>query len=265
MGIGAIGTAIINLGTALGLAQNITLDTFEAIKAGFTTIDAQYANGYVATSAAQTAYPVLATAYAPPGSATQCSLKSTSANDTAAGSGAQVVSINYLDASMARHTTTVTLNGTTAVALSVSDLAWVDSMTVTQVGTNLGVNAGTITLYPSANGTGTPIAAIQVDGTGVTQYAHKYVAEGETLSLIGVIAGSGAVQGAFYVLYENPLVTNAPWTAFGPPIAHLGGDSKVFEYPAALSLPGPARVVLYTRPSAATADSAYGALIYLTY
>lgn len=85
------------------------------------------------------------------GAEMQMSLKSTSANDDGnpAGTGAQIVSIDYLDDAYVEHTEDVTLDGTTWVDTVASDFFRIQSMHVKAAGTG-GLAAGTITLVDKA-------------------------------------------------------------------------------------------------------------------
>lgn len=78
----------------------------------------------------------------------QMYLVSTSANDTAAGTGARQVHIHYLNASGVDSFETVTLNGVTPVATNATDIRFVDSLHTWTVGSS-GVAEGTITIYKS--------------------------------------------------------------------------------------------------------------------
>lgn len=70
---------------------------------------------------------------------------SSSANDTSAGSGARSVVIGYLDGTYTAKTATITMNGTTAVAMPENVLR-VNSMVVASVGTVGSNNAGNISV-----------------------------------------------------------------------------------------------------------------------
>lgn len=82
--------------------------------------------------------------YVPPASAIALEIKSTSTADAAAGTGARTVQIEVLNASYVASTITVTLNGTTAVAITGPFLR-VNSMTVVTAGSG-GKPAGDIKL-----------------------------------------------------------------------------------------------------------------------
>ena len=82
----------------------------------------------------------------------QMSVVSESANDTIAGSGAQKVTIEYLDAAGDEQTTTVDMNGTTPVALTPSDVRFVNEFYVSQIGGGAGaVAAGHIKIHQTAD------------------------------------------------------------------------------------------------------------------
>lgn len=79
-------------------------------------------------------------------------LNSTSANDTAAGTGARTVRIVYLDTNGAQQVTTATLNGTTAVSLG-AGFTYFQWMEVASVGSGT-VSAGDLAIT-SINGVAT--------------------------------------------------------------------------------------------------------------
>ncbi len=72
----------------------------------------------------------------PSSSGEQMSVVSEDAADTIAGTGVQVVTIEYLDGSGNQQTTTVNMNGTTPVDLTPSDVRFVNDMYASQVGSN---------------------------------------------------------------------------------------------------------------------------------
>src|SRR5579885_903292 len=87
------------------------------------------AQGYVGT-AATSGKVIRATTYTPQGTDAQRSIKSSSSSDSASGTGAQTIIINYLNTSFQLLTDTVTLNGTTAVNTNATDIAFIESMQV---------------------------------------------------------------------------------------------------------------------------------------
>lgn len=78
-----------------------------------------------------------------PTSAMQLEVVSSSANDTSAGSGARTVEIFYLDVSFNEKTEILTLNGTTPVATTATDIYRVNTFRVKTVGAT-GWNEGNI-------------------------------------------------------------------------------------------------------------------------
>ncbi|MCP4181858.1 MAG: hypothetical protein GY761_00845 [Hyphomicrobiales bacterium] len=66
----------------------------------------------------------------------QMAVNSEHANDTIAGIGAQIVTIEYIDANGAQQITTVEMNGKTPVDLTPSDVRFVNDFYVSQVGSN---------------------------------------------------------------------------------------------------------------------------------
>ena len=79
----------------------------------------------------------------PSSSGEQVKVVSTSANDTAAGTGARTVRLDYYSPTGLRKSETLSLNGVTAVTSTATDVAAVQSLTVLTVGSG-GVSAGAI-------------------------------------------------------------------------------------------------------------------------
>lgn len=80
----------------------------------------------------------------------QCTLVSTSANDTAAGSGAQQVDVHYLDNTGAEQVETVTMNGVTPVNTVATNIRFIQYIHTQRVATLGNVAAGNITIYSTA-------------------------------------------------------------------------------------------------------------------
>lgn len=74
------------------------------------------------------------------------------ADNGATATGALTIVISYLDAAGNEQTTTVTMNGTTAVDLTPSDVRFVQDMQVATVGSN-GVTEGNIRIYKKTDST----------------------------------------------------------------------------------------------------------------
>lgn len=80
----------------------------------------------------------------PAAAGVQMSVVSTSANDTAAGTGIRTVDIHYLDANLAEQMETVTMNGTTPVLTVATNIRFIQCMHMVTYGTGKSA-AGTIT------------------------------------------------------------------------------------------------------------------------
>ena len=89
-------------------------------------------------------------AFVQPSGDTQMYIESASANDASAGTGVQQITIEYFSSSWgAKKTTTVLMNGTTQVALSVSNIYRIHKMYANRTGSS-GVAAGLIKLTNQA-------------------------------------------------------------------------------------------------------------------
>lgn len=145
------------------------------------------------------------------------SIKSSNANDTSAGTGARSVIITYYDQSgSGPFTETVTLNGTTAVNLVNTNHCFIEKMEVVTVG-SLGYNAGTITLYTGAGGTGTAVGSIgfgsivSTMGDNRTLWAHHYKLASKKISLHTLVVMTNGNQVAiFHIRQATPLLANTP-------------------------------------------------------
>lgn len=227
------------------------------------------ATGYCATSAT-TLKPVLATTYTPQGTNAQRSLVSTSANDAAAGTGAQQVTVTYLDAAFALHTEVVTLNGTTPVNTVGANWAYLESMVVTQAGTSGGANAGVISVMTGTAGTGTAwgsIAAPAGVGDNQTFWAHHYVPTGVTCYVLSFEGASSAVMQTLILTRSGlPSATNLPLIQIGPTLlTPTAGDYREHDFTCALAVTGPDLIQCVARPFAATASTILAGLEWIQF
>jgi hypothetical protein len=219
------------------------------------------ATGYVATSATS-GVAIRATTYAPQGVNAQRSFKSSSANDSAAGSGAQTITVNYLNTSFQLKQDTITLNGTTAVNSNQTDIAFVESLVVATVGTQGGGNAGTISMYTSTSGGGTVWASI-APSDNMTYWAAHYVPTGVTCYILGISGGATAAAGSVTINHSgNPLTTDLPQLGIGGTYPHLSAGNEDHEFSIPIAVPGPDLIWLVERPGASTASTAYGTFEY---
>jgi hypothetical protein len=220
------------------------------------------AQGYVNTSAT-TSTPVRATTYTVPASVGQCSFKSSSANDTSAGTGAQSITVNYLDSSFALHAETLSLNGTSAVNTVGTNYAYIESIMVASIGSG-GVNAGVISMFVGAGGTGATIGSIAV-GDQQTWWAHHYVPTGVTCYVLCLNSGANGVQGISSLIHTPGLQTvGAPVGQVGTSVAHpIGQWDHEFQVP--ITLPGPDLIYVLEQPQSSTTSKTVAGFEYLQF
>lgn len=122
--------------------------------------------------------------------ATSLELVSSSASDAAAGVGARTVLISGLDANYVEQSSTITLDGTTPVALPVQYLR-INQMMVLTAGTSE-TNVGTLTLRDAGAGATRGLIPI---GIGITRQAVYTVPAGHTLSIHSIFASLNRTAG----------------------------------------------------------------------
>lgn len=191
------------------------------------------------------------------------SVVSSSANDAAAGIGARTITIYYVDATGATAgTETVALNGTTAVNLAVTTKCFIEKIVVNTVGTNL-VNAGTLTLFTGAGGTGTNVGSIAI-GDNRTFWAHHYVVTGKTCSVTDMTGfnNSAANQSVFEIVAIAIPTANQPNLQLSDWITGNLTNQALRLYGSPLKVAGPARLTLMVAPSAAATIKSYGSFEY---
>lgn len=111
-------------------------------------------------------------------SLTSMEIVSDSVSDTAAGTGARTVTLEVLDLNYIRSFPTITLNGTTAVALPVQVTA-INMASVKTTG-SVGSNVGTLTIRDAGAGT---TRILVLPGRNITQAASRVVPAGYTLQI----------------------------------------------------------------------------------
>lgn len=210
--------------------------------------------GYTATSAA-TSKTVRATTYTPQGTDSQRSFNSTSANDTAAGTGARKIKLTYLDASGAGpFTETVTLNGTARVNTIATNIALIERIDVVEVGSG-GGNAGTIQIWTTPTSGGAIWGSIAT-GDNQTYWAHHYVPAGKTCYVTNIEGASSPTAGGLTLNTANPLSSLIPQIA--PDITVRHANVHVFrQYTIPVPVVGPAIIFVNERPDAATASTVF--------
>jgi len=135
------------------------------------------------------------TSYTPPASPIQMQVVSTSANDTALGSGIRSVIIHYLDTSYAVQSTIVTLNGLTPVLTTPTNILRVNGMHAYTTAGLAATAAGNISLQ--AVGGATTYSYIAA-GYRTSRSAVFTIPAGKTGYIYSFGASSGATTGTHY-------------------------------------------------------------------
>jgi len=143
---------------------------------------------------------------------------SSSANDSAAGTGARTVTISGLDATYTEISSTVTMNGTTAVVIPIQFLR-VNSISIASNGTSRR-NEGTITVRDSPGGTARsiiPIASVADLSPAISKQAQYTVPANHTLLIYDIdiqinssAGGGGQSKGADVLFYFASSNTSLP-------------------------------------------------------
>lgn len=207
----------------------------------------------VITTSATTDVPVRKTTYTEPSSNAQRSVGSSSANDASAGTGARKVKITYFDSSGAGpYTETVTLNGTTPVNTTNTNICFIEHLEVTEVGSG-GSNAGTISLFGSTGGGSGTVGTIAI-GDNQTLWGHHYVPTGQDCFLTSFTGNNdnGVATTLFSIRAKNLAVATSPDILVSDMLvegAALAQTQRTYGTP--IKVVGPARVTLYAAPSAA--------------
>jgi hypothetical protein len=220
-----------------------------AYAAAVARISGAYVGHTVGFNSSGSAGQLSATAYTEQTSAAIRSLKSASASDASAGTGAQQVTVVGFDGNMNRLTEVVSMNGTTAVA-TVNSYRFIESLIVTRAGSG-GVNAGVITLYVNNAGGGGTITTIGTGsiiagGDNQTFLGMHYVQTGKTCYIVGIQWDNTGVESSFTTLLRviNPIATGpAETTLHVGPGARYGGYARSTEPTSVIA--GPARIRFY--------------------
>lgn len=197
------------------------------------------------------------TTYNEQGANAKRSFASSSASDTAAGTGARKVHFTYYTTTgTGPFEETVTLSGTTAVPTVATDIRFIESMEVTEVGSG-GANVGTITMYVNDTGGGGTIGTIGIGniltavGDNRTLWAHHYVETGVIASLstliVGAQSGGSGTSARFFVRKQAVLVANSAEELVGDILLTQGAFSRLFNF--YVRVPGFARLTAYAIPA----------------
>ena len=199
---------------------------------------------------------VYSTAYTAPTSNAQRSIKSASANDAAAGTGARTVRITYLSFSgtdlVGPFTEIVTLNGTTAVNTINTDIGVIEKLEVLTAGSTQAA-AGVITLYSTTGGGGSAVWSIAAGATD-TESCHHYVASGKTCFIksisfctSGTVAGNGAI---FWLTRQEPTITDTCERRISDILSVPGiTPQTTTPYPAEIDVEGPVLIRGWCKPA----------------
>lgn len=203
------------------------------------------------TLAALTQAMVNRTTYTEPTSAAAFSIKSSSASDAAAGTGARTVRIQWMDGSFGvLQTETITLNGTTCVNSVATTAHYFEVVDLVTVGSG-GANAGTLTLY-TGTGCSTVVGTMNI-GDEQTFWTHHYIPTGKTCNITGLSVshnGTTVGSGGVFSIKELDLnVSNANEIQVSD-FHRLYGQASTTErtYVSPIKVPGPARLQVYVTP-----------------
>lgn len=165
-----------------------------------TSVTSSLATGYVQT-AALTRVAVRATSYNEQTTNAQRSISSNNANDSALGTGARTVQIEYYDQNYSGpYYEIVTLNGTTPVNLTNSNVCFIEEILVLTAGST-GNNIGVITLHVNIAGSGGVITTIAA-GDNKTFFAHHYVSKDNSSYITGLSVGHNGTTAGSGCLFE---------------------------------------------------------------
>ena len=232
------------------------------ITSAVTGYNSDFAFGDV-TLAAATLALVRRTAYTEQTTNAQRSIASSSANDTAAGTGARTVRIVYYDQTGAGpFSETVTLNGTSFVNTANTNICFIEDIFVATVGST-GSNVGIITLKAATAGGGATISTINATDNQ-TFYAHHYVATGKTCNITGISCshnGTTVGSGGVFILRAKDLSTAAAVNSQVSDFVRLYGQSSTFSrnYASPIRVNGPAIITMYVTPETSSSTVYRGA------
>lgn len=176
--------------------------------------------------------------YQTPTAAASLEIVSSDANDTSAGTGARTVEIQGLDANFAEQTETVTMNGTTAVAITGT---WIRLLraTVIESGTyasqSAGSHAGTITVRVSGAGATWATIGLTTGSfpMGQTEIGAYTIPAGKTGYLLSkhVSIESTKTPNVLWFRRENADDVSAPYDAMRLFQRHVGAADEISYSP----------------------------------
>ncbi len=158
-----------------------------------------------------------------PQTAVATEVVSDNANDTAAGTGLRTLIVQYLDSTYTAKTTTITMNGTTPVAMPENIIA-VNAMVRSTAGTFKGSNLGNISLRDVGGG-GTTYGYIAI-GHGFARSSLYTVPNGFTLFIYSQL---------FSIVQQDKI---AKWAVFSVPLLNsTGAVARALQFSCDSSLP----------------------------
>lgn len=205
---------------------------------------------YLVTSST-TRSALRATAYTEQMNNAQRSFVSTSASDTAAGTGARRVKLYYYDNNVnGPYVEEVILNGTVAVNTVATNICLIEKIEVTEVGGN-GSTVGTVRLNTQAAGAGATFASIAA-GDNRTFFAHHYIPNGRTMYLTSICASADQVN---YQIesQKKPLALSVGTTLYasirlaGTLTVRSGSPSLIYTLDTPFIVTGPSRFELMAK------------------
>lgn len=134
---------------------------------------------------------------------TRLQIVSTNANDTVAGSGLRKLTISYLDSNLDRQTETLSLNGTTPVLTTATNIRYIDEWQTTDRG---GATAGTVTLktYPD----NVTLLTLNSTSFDVSTHGTHFVPRNKTAIITNVGARPDGITYMSYMLISSKLPTD---------------------------------------------------------
>lgn len=241
----------------VNIANSISISPLPASGSGFCF-------GQLNTSTSVAYLAVESTAYTEPTTNSTMTIVSSSASDSSAGTGARTVTVTYLDQTGAGPFTTVfTMNGTTVVTAGVSNMCFIEKITVSTIGST-GSNVGILTLKTGGGATVGTIAAT----VNQTLWTHHYVPTSKTCYISGFSVGNNATaagNGAQFILKSStPTISNTPEIQINDTIALAGvSNTTTRSYLSAIQVVGPARVRAYVLPYANAATSQFASFDFI--
>lgn len=218
-----------------------------------------FADGEVVL-AATTIVPVRSTTYTEPSSNAQRSVGSSSANDTAAGTGARTVKITYyaLAAGVVTgpFTETLTLNGVTPVNTVAANICFIEHIDVVTIGST-GSNVGVISLFGAAAGAGGTVWSIAAT-INMTMGSHHYVPSGKTCNITGFVGGiKGADTTGMLLRSKDPTVTASVEKQISDVLRVPSSGQSLRSYGTPIQVAGPARVTAFAAPDSTSSRTYY--------